>query len=179
MLETIIFTDPYGKTRKGYQKVCLNCNEFFYTRISQDYKCCSLKCTTEYKKKTTPRSTYYVNLVCYTCKKDFERRKSNNNKSRSGLYFCSRACKEFAQSLEGGVKEIQPPHYGTGETDYRELFKDSELVCVRCGYDEFKSCVDIHHIDKNRENNDKSNLIPLCCNCHQGIHRGCWKFEDL
>ena len=178
MPELITFTDPYGRTRKGYEKVCLNCNSLFRTRVSQDYKCCNLKCTIEYKKKTTPRTNYYITLVCHTCKKEFERRKSNI-KSRSGLYFCGRKCKEFAQSLVGGVKEIQPDHYGTAGIDYRALFTENELVCVRCGYDEFKSCVDIHHIDHNRENNDKSNLIPLCCNCHHGIHRGCWKFEDL
>ena len=30
----------------------------------------------------------------------------------------------------------------------------------------------IHHIDGNRENNNKENLIPTCLTCHQLIHRG-------
>jgi ribosomal protein L37AE/L43A len=28
----------------------------------------------------------------------------------------------------------------------------------------------IHHFDKNPENNNKKNLIPLCNNCHHNVH---------
>lgn len=30
---------------------------------------------------------------------------------------------------------------------------------------------DIHHRDGNRTNNARSNLVALCCNCHQIHHR--------
>jgi hypothetical protein len=176
MPELITFKDPYGKSRKGYKKICIQCGNDFFTRVSQDYACCSLVCANQYKRLT---SEAFTDLECYVCHEVFSRRKTLLNRSRSGLYFCSRKCKEFAQSLEGGVKEIQPSHYGTAGIDYRSLFAEEELICARCGYDEFKSCVDIHHIDHDRENNDKSNLIPLCSNCHQGIHRGCWKIDEL
>ncbi len=174
MPEIIVFTDPYGRTRKGYEKECPVCSKKFNCRVDFDAKYCSVSCSNTARKGKTK----YVELKCHTCKKDFERRKSNV-KSKSGLYFCSRKCKEFAQSLVGGVKEIQPTHYGTAGIDYRALFTEDELICARCGYDEWKSCVDIHHIDEDRSNNDKSNLIPLCCTCHNGIHRGCWKLDEL
>lgn len=28
----------------------------------------------------------------------------------------------------------------------------------------------VHHIDKNRSNNKKSNLVTLCAACHRGVH---------
>lgn len=30
----------------------------------------------------------------------------------------------------------------------------------------------VHHIDKDRKNNDAKNLLVLCFNCHAGVHRG-------
>lgn len=43
--------------------------------------------------------------------------------------------------------------------------------CSICGYDTYEAIV-IHHIDRNRDNNATHNLIPVCRNCHQLIHRG-------
>ena len=61
------------------------------------------------------------------------------------------------------------------KTYYRNLFTEAELVCSRCGYDEFSCAVEIHHKDKDRTNNDKENLIPLCACCHRGLHNNKWK----
>ena len=32
--------------------------------------------------------------------------------------------------------------------------------------------VQIHHLDRNRENNKKNNLMVLCYNCHRKLHAG-------
>lgn len=32
-------------------------------------------------------------------------------------------------------------------------------------------CLDVHHIDKNYQNNQTYNLIPLCKQCHKSVHR--------
>jgi len=42
--------------------------------------------------------------------------------------------------------------------------------CFLCGFNKF--LCDIHHIDKNKNNNNSSNLLGLCPTCHMGIHRG-------
>lgn len=62
-------------------------------------------------------------------------------------------------------------------SDYRDLIPIEK--CARCGYCEFKSSLHVHHPDKNRDNNDPSNLIVLCSNCHQGLHHNIWKLEDI
>ncbi len=56
--------------------------------------------------------------------------------------------------------------YGLSIGDYERLTKR----CALCGFDRYE--VDCHHIDRNKKNNNKGNLIGLCPNCHHGIHRG-------
>jgi len=54
--------------------------------------------------------------------------------------------------------------------------------CIRCGYDENKSIIHVHHLDHDRSNNNPSNLIPLCANCHWSLHRSgknSWKLSDI
>lgn len=51
--------------------------------------------------------------------------------------------------------------------------------CKRCGYNEFKCCLQVHHMDKDKTNNDTSNLILLCINCHRSLHYNRWKLEDI
>lgn len=44
-----------------------------------------------------------------------------------------------------------------------------KIKCAICGFDKF--LCDIHHKDKNPNNNIESNLIGLCPTCHMGLHR--------
>jgi HNH endonuclease len=43
--------------------------------------------------------------------------------------------------------------------------------CLACGYDEHRNILEIHHIDRDRGNNEAGNLTVLCPNCHRLIHR--------
>lgn len=139
----------------------------------EDRKYCSRKCYYSDNKRVV------VEVDCSYCKKQIQKSPKELKNSKSGLYFCNIKCKSNAQKI-GGIREIMPQHYGTTlYIDYRSLFSPEELICIRCGYDEFESCVHIHHIDENRSNNNKENLIPLCANCHYGLHRGCWSIGDL
>lgn len=60
---------------------------------------------------------------------------------------------------------------------YRDLIPIEK--CARCGYCEMKGSLHVHHIDGNRENNDPSNLVVLCANCHQGLHHGKWSLREI
>jgi 5-methylcytosine-specific restriction endonuclease McrA len=42
--------------------------------------------------------------------------------------------------------------------------------CERCGYDDKPGILQVHHKDRDRENNALSNLEVLCPNCHAEEH---------
>jgi hypothetical protein len=166
------FTDKCGQKRIGIVTNCVVCNKEFVRRQSKSCankgKYCSPVCRGKAKQNR-------VDKTCTLCGNQFKLKPSQLSKSKSGLYFCTRKCKDEAQKL-GGIKEIMPAHFGTAKVpDYRALFTEDELVCSRCGYDEFSSSVDIHHVDHDRSNNSKENLIPLCSNCHKALHNGKWE----
>ena len=57
-----------------------------------------------------------------------------------------------------------------GNASYRKIFilNNKDFKCEECGRTDK---IHIHHIDKNRKNNDISNLKALCCTCHYKAHR--------
>ncbi len=160
-----------GIRRRGKKKICLICDKEFITRFNK-VRFCSHECSSKASSKPKVRTN------CAWCKSEIFKKEHQLANSKSGLYFCNRKCKENAQKL-GGIKEIQPEHYGTGKIEYRELFNKEQLYCRRCNYKEFECSVQIHHIDKNHSNNELSNLIPLCANCHYGLHNNLWSIENL
>lgn len=123
---------------------------------------CSLLCYN--KDRISPDR---VSLTCAHCSTTFTRAKSKLQSSKSGLYFCTRACKDTAQSY---MPEIQPDHYGSGVGEYRaRALKAYGYVCNRCGYSENNAALVVHHKDHNRSNDNINNLEVLCANCH-AIH---------
>lgn len=48
------------------------------------------------------------------------------------------------------------------------LIRDRGQLCERCGNWE---AIEVHHIDKNPRNNEISNLLLLCKDCHRAIHK--------
>ena len=63
-------------------------------------------------------------------------------------------------------------HFGLSREQYNEKIKDG---CVICG---FKEVIDLHH--KNfKGKKDNSDLVALCPNHHQMIHRNHITFEQL
>jgi len=56
----------------------------------------------------------------------------------------------------------------------RKLFVRSRGYCERNGEDFALYKPEIHHRDRNRENNKMDNLVLLCPNCHSLMH---WNFD--
>lgn len=160
------FIDTDGRKRKSIIIKCAFCDKEVITRLDQPKKFCSKQCTYESRKNR-------ILCICAQCNKSFERAGSRIEKAKHRYFFCSRDCKDKAQRLDG-IREIHPAHYGNGRHSYRNKFNKEQLVCSRCGYKEFPVSVEIHHLDKDRANNIKSNLLPLCANCHRAWHHGCW-----
>lgn len=152
---------------------CLECKETFEVSVKEvnrgNGKFCSLKCSAVFngrKRAATKKS----NVTCANCSKEFYKSASKLKKSKSGLFFCSRACKDSAQRLDG-LKELHLPHYGNGKSSYRIIaFRLLPNKCSTCGYDKHPEVLQVHHKDRNRENNSIENLEILCPTCHEVEH---------
>ena len=158
--ETIEYTFYKKHKRVLIKTKCENCGQVFYKRKHIKTKFCSKNC--QYANQR-------ITLICDNpfCNKTFIRTKSDLVRSKSGLYFCSRECKDYAQRLESGVEEIHPSHYGNGAYNYRvKAFRELPNKCNFCGYSEMKKMLDVHHKDGNRSNNVIDNLEILCVWCH-------------
>ena len=44
------------------------------------------------------------------------------------------------------------------------------IKCECCGWDKYIGALHVHHLDRNRKNNDLENISILCPNCHWLIH---------
>lgn len=81
---------------------------------------------------------------------------------------CSRSCSNT--HFRSGVNNPnwKRAHELRGAERYRRLcFERWDVKCAICDFDKV---VDVHHIDGDHDNNDISNLIPLCPNHHMMIH---------
>lgn len=153
---------------------CKHCQNEFQALTKEvkrgNAKFCSRACGNKFNKATVKTP----NCKCAFCAKDIYKTNSQKKNSKSGLFFCNRKCKEEAQKL-GGIKAIQPNHYGTRtiilSSDYRPIALASFLhQCRSCGYDRHVEILQVHHKDRDRSNNDISNLELLCPTCHDEEH---------
>ena len=146
---------------------CKFCNKFFYAKPSWikygNAKFCSKQC--QYEGAKTGKWT-----TCFTCQKDIYRTVKALRVSKSKKYFCNKICQTIWRN-----QEFRGPRHanwkGGAHIEYREIMRKhgSKPFCKRCrNKDERVLCV--HHRDKNRKNNDISNLMWLCHNCHHLIH---------
>ena len=122
-----------------------------------------------------------VTRICLHCGSNFEFSLRTGlkwaEKTGRGKY-CSRLCKgqshkgiRFSPSTEFKhtiTKEDQKskPLYKDGLWSYRRWIKDN---CEDCGSVEQ---LHVHHVDRNRRNNELDNLKTLCKDCHWTYHRG-------
>lgn len=171
-MDKLTFIDKGGSTRSAVEVTC-TCGKVFLDRKSQPGKYCSRLCCSNSRIRT-------VEVNCANCGKLFNKQPGDLKWSKSGLYFCTRLCKDTAQRI-GGIEAIQPDHYGSSKIMYRAIYlrAGGVLECARCGYDEFNCGIDVHHLDENRDNNTKENLIALCSNCHRALHNNKWQYGDL
>ena len=159
---------------------CKNCGKMFERPIklinhnrkrgSDNY--CSISCANSDRKHVST----YIEVICGYCNKIIKRKPSSVKRNKSGYYFCCQEHKTLALRT-GNFEGLAPSHYYTTNGGEWNIIRKRILgvynsSCYRCGYNELEYCIDIHHIDHNKDNNSDENLVALCCNCHQRIHRG-------
>jgi hypothetical protein len=109
---------------------------------------------------------------CGYCGKTVISSKSRKAKAKTGHVFCNSSCAAFWQN-----KNLGSPRLKNGIATYRRIAIENQGdMCVVCGYDKVTQ---VHHIDKNRDNNDISNLVVLCPNHHAEVHRGLLDIKNV
>ncbi|MDI6737789.1 MAG: hypothetical protein QME12_04715 [Nanoarchaeota archaeon] len=96
---------------------------------------------------------------------------------KSPMIICKNCGKERRHKAFGlcGTCHIKINHYDTNKAyNYMkwhniplELYRKKTKSCEICGFDKV---VDLHHLDMNKKNNSKENLVGLCPNHHKMLH---------
>lgn len=152
---------------------CKLCSKEFYAKpyflkIGQARYCSSV-CQYKASKKGK-------NVHCATCGKETYKQLKQLTRSKSGKFFCSKSCQAVWRNQEFvGAKHA---NWKTGLFAYRSVLLRHKIpkFCILCKTKDVRMLV-VHHIDKNRKNNDVSNLAWLCHNCHFLVHH--YKDESL
>jgi 5-methylcytosine-specific restriction endonuclease McrA len=110
-----------------------------------------------------PRVCKYPVIIsdCPICSKKFEAKSGSPKQKRTCSYACSN------KLFRVNNKSI----YIDGRSTYRKkALSKLPNLCNRCGYNSYIDILEVHHKDRNRKNNDISNLEILCPNCHSEEH---------
>lgn len=148
------------KAYDSYNNVtCKNCGIV----IGKNRKFCSASCSAIYSHKTNPRDKKTNN--CENC----------GNVCSIKNRFCSKTCHRLYENelfILGWLSgDIIIDSEKTNRTIKRYLVEQVGNKCQLCGWSEVnkftsKVPLELEHIDGNSRNNDISNLMILCPNCH-------------
>jgi len=151
---TALVTETYK--RKPNTK-CVVCDTLVYRRPSLLHKAlgkafCGSDCYGIYCRKEIPCTVCGKPILAGLNKKTCSRSCSNTN--RVGTKYTGRPLKDK-------VKDQRSLKI--------KLLKERGKICECCGYDKYK-ILQIHHKDRNRNNNTMDNLELICPNCHYEKH---------
>jgi hypothetical protein len=153
---------------------CKNCGkEFQRDRKPKTNAYCSTDCS------HAARITK-VKCNCGYCGKELLKSPAEIKKSKSGFMFCNKSCACSYNNTAIRSGENNPNWKdGTYKTqNYSKVaFRNYQHKCSICGFDE-PSCLEVHHIDKDRTNDNLNNLIILCANHHNMIHYGNFEITE-
>jgi 5-methylcytosine-specific restriction endonuclease McrA len=145
---------------------CKNCQKAFYAKPSWIKNGEGIYCSRVCQSAGRRRG---VVILCFVCGKEKYKQKKALDRSKSGYYFCSKACSLVWHNSE--FKEQKHGNWKHGTFAYRRILERSHrpAQCVLCTISDTDILL-VHHIDKNRKNNHLENLAWLCHNCHHLVH---------
>jgi len=154
--------------RNGIIKRCQACEQEYYVpvyRISVS-KFCSRDCQLHKQHIQTEKS-------CLSCGAKFSVSRSRVllRKYCKKCNHPSRHDEKLARQQRNVAMRIRRGTYSQGFLRKITL-KRCGSKCVHCGYNEHVSCLDVHHMDGNPNNNNENNVVLLCVMCHRMLHRG-------
>ncbi len=145
-------SEPYPRKPNT---LCCVCSKAIYRRPSQiagGFVFCSQKCYGQSNRKETPCVVCGSPILAGAHKKTCSRSCANSH--RSGIKYKMGRPKDKVQD-QRAIK--------------LRLIAARGRVCERCGYVKTE-ILNVHHKDRNRENNSLTNLELICPNCHAEEH---------
>ncbi len=146
---------------------CLLCENKFYAKPNWlkigHGKYCSRACSSFAKRKGKK-------VECFLCSQMVYKSLKSIKNSKSGNLFCSKKCSiSWHNSYYAQEKH---KNWKTGEFSYKRhvLRNGIKAYCRLCNKSDQRILL-VHHLDKNRKNNNLENLTWLCHNCHFLIHQ--------
>ena len=147
---------------------CHLCKKEIYKRPSHlkrhKVHFCDINCKQQYESLQTKK----IKIKCSHCNNEIERTNAELRKSYNKTYFCNNTCKN---RYLNSVRWKDNPNPTSHKHKRNNIFKKCNTKCVVCGYSDDERMLDIHHIDKNHQNNIETNLVSVCVWCHNLHHR--------
>ena len=146
---------------------CKLCKKEFYAKPSLLKKGWGKFCSSNCQYKAQKKGGF---VACNICKKKIWRAPHELEHSKSGKFFCSKSCQTLWRN-----KEFRGPRHhnwkGGEHILHKSLLIENGIkpICKLCNYKD-ERVLAVHHLDKNRKNNNVKNLIFLCFNCHHLVH---------
>lgn len=166
-----------SKLLKLYNRTCTMCNgNFSYfaypsAEAKRPRKTCSKQCHYMAVSKAMKFRNGKIQKICKMCGTQFL-----VNPYQKDRIFCSINC--YNKELHGRVGDKNPAwkpidekkSYRTLKSTIRKHLITPHTLCSDCKRK--SDLLEIHHIDKNRDNNKLENLAVLCLDCHAKRHKG-------
>ncbi len=109
-------------------------------------------------------------IQCSVCGIDAYKKPKALERSKSGKFFCGKSCQ--TKWRNGEFIQEKHPNWKGGRNAYRSVMSRSKVMkqCLLC-LTKDERVLAVHHIDKDRKNNNIENLVWLCHNCHHLVHQ--------
>lgn len=145
---------------------CQICSKLFYVKPNRLRRGWGKYCSNGCKNKGFRTGKI---LSCAICHKEIYKGPRDQQRSMSGKLFCGKSC----QTIWRNNTYIGKKHanWKGGESSYKQIMQRAGIpgVCKKCKTIDSRILA-VHHRDRNRKNNELSNLVWLCHNCHFLVH---------
>jgi 5-methylcytosine-specific restriction endonuclease McrA len=182
----------YWKKSPKFKTECKQCGKVFLTYPSwqkggQGFLCskiCKSKWISENYRGEKSKAGFrnaQLERTCKYCSKNFKEYKSRVKGNRG--IFCCKDCynkwfSDFVKIKENALRWIDGKSFLPYPPEFNrrlkaEIKERDNFTCQYCGS---KEKLSIHHMDFDKNNNDRSNLITACTSCNSSIGGG--KYND-